>query len=112
MFYRRINIKPEYIFSSFRVISLFNNYSLLNHPLCNKPNKSGELNVLKHALRKLNIENTNINHLEGLMKHELRSYLPSIAEFDPEHNEKYLHPGNTWQLTLLSLMKKNANIDE
>ena len=48
----------------------------------NKPNKlkinkidlSGKLNVLKCALRELNREDTNINHLEGLLKHERRSY--------------------------------------
>ena len=43
----------------------------------NKPNKlkinknelSGEFNVLKLAQRELNIEDTIINHLEGLLKH-------------------------------------------
>ena len=44
------------------------------------------------------------------MKHELWSYPPLIAEYDPEHNKMYLRPGN--KATLLSLMKKQATIDE
>ena len=72
---------------------------------------SGELNVLKHALRKLNREDTNINHLEGLLKHELRSYQPSIAAFNPEHNGMCLCPGN--KAKLLSLMKnKQISIND
>ena len=44
------------------------------------------------------------------MKHELWAYPPLIAEFDPEHNEMYMLPGN--KATLFSLMKKQATIDE
>ena len=53
---------------------------------------------------------TNFNHIEGLLKHKLQSYPPSKAEFDPAYNEMYLRPGH--KTTLLSLMKKQANIDE
>lgn len=75
-----------------------------------KNDLTSEIKVLKRALLELNRDATDTDYLEELMKHELRSYPPSICEMDQESHGVYLRTGN--KASLLDIMKKRAEMDD